>query len=265
VARGPSRSLPIPMLKAQLTDLIHHGHHEIVLTGINIGQYEDPETRQDLAALLQKLITIPGEFRLRLSSLDPAEVTPQLLDVMANTDKICDYLHLSMQSAEDHVLKRMARRHREQDLYAVCDAIQQKMPGAAIGADIIVGFPEETPERFTRTYQVLSDLPMSYFHVFTYSKREGTPAADFPDQVPEPEKKERTHQLIALSDQKNLNYRQRLLNQQVHVIVEEKQDRGMSEQFIHIGLDRTDLPQNTLVPVTITEVTPTETRGEVCV
>lgn len=264
VARGPSRSLPVAMLKAQLQDLVRQGHHEVVLTGINIGQYEDPTTGEDLAALLQAFVTIPGNFRLRLSSLDPAEVTPQLLDVMAeNPEKICPYLHLSIQSAEDHVLKRMARRHRVADLYRVCDAIMEKIPQASIGADIIVGFPEETKERFASTYQVLSDLPLSYFHTFTYSKRQGTPAADFEDQVPEPEKKKRTHQLIALSAEKNLHYRQRFLGKTLHVIVEEKQDRGMSENFIHVRLDRTDLPQNTLVPVTLSAVSPDESLGVV--
>ncbi len=263
VARGPSRSLPVGVLKAQLQELIDIGHHEIVLTGINIGQYEDPLTHADLTGLLRELTQIPGNYRLRLSSLDPAEVTPQLLDFMAGSDKVCPYFHLSMQSAEDHVLKRMARRHRVTDLYQVCGEIQRKMPQAAIGADIIVGFPEETAERFAVTYDVLADLPMSYLHTFTYSKREGTPAAEFPDQVPEPEKKRRTHELIALSDRKNYTYRQQFLGKQVHVIVEESQNRGMSENFIQVQLDRTDLPQNSIVPVRITEVLERETRGQV--
>ncbi len=265
VARGASRSIPMQTLKAQLQDLVETGHHEMVLTGINIGQYEDPETKGDLTALLQSLIEIPGPFRLRLSSLDPAEVTPQLLSLMAETDKICPYLHLSAQSAEDYVLKRMARRHRAEDLYRLCDQIQQKLPGAAIGADIITGFPGETQARFESTYQVLSDLPMSYFHTFTYSKREGTPAAEFPDQVPEPEKHERTRRLIALSEAKNLAFRQGFLGKTVNIIVEESQDKGMSEHLIHVGLDRTDLPQNTLIPVKITHVESKTTLGQVCV
>lgn len=265
VARGPSRSLPIAVLKAQLQELLDAGHHEVVLTGINIGQYKDPDTQGDLTALLQELVTLPGDFRLRLSSLDPAEVTPQLLDLMASTPKICPYLHLSMQSAEDAVLKLMARRHRVADLYRLCDDIHQVLPGAAIGADIITGFPGETPERFAATYEVLSDLPLSYMHTFTYSRRKDTPAAEFPDQVPEREKSERTRQLIALSEQKNLHYRQSYIGKTVHVIVEERQTRGMSENFIHVTLDRTDIPKNTRVPVVIREVSKSETLGQVCV
>ncbi len=264
VARGPSRSLPVETLCNQLGELIEAGHHEVVLTGVNIGQYTDPNTNADLTDLLKAMIALPGNFRLRLSSLDPAEVTPQLMALMASTEKICPYFHLSMQSAEDHVLKRMARRHRVADLYRVCNEIQKQMPHAAIGADIITGFPEETEARFESTEAVLADLPLSYFHTFTYSKRKDTPAADFPDQVPEEEKKKRTHRLIALSNQKNLAYRQQFLGKTVHVIVEESQERGMSENFIPIRLDRTDLPQNTLVPVKIVSVTPEETLGQVC-
>lgn len=264
VARGPSRSLPSAVLKDQLWQLLDHGHREVMLTGINIGQYEDPQTGADLAGLLQELTALPGSFRLRLSSLDPAEVTPALLAVMGETEKICPHLHLSIQSAEDYVLKRMARRHRVCDLYAVCEAIQQHMSHAAIGADVIAGFPEETPERFASTYRVLSELPMSYFHTFTYSPREGTPAAEFPEQVPDPERKARTRQLIALSEAKHYDYRQRFLGKTATVIVEEKQNRGMSEHYLPVVLDNAMYPQNTLVPVRITQVTPTETVGQVC-
>jgi len=263
VARGPSRSLPVSVLKAQLADLIEQGHHEIVLTGINIGQYQDPESGGDLASLLKELISVGKMFRLRLSSLDPAEVTPELLAVMADSEKICPYLHLSLQSAQDAVLKRMARRHRVSDLYDVCEAIETGMPGCAIGADIIAGFPEESHERFESTYRVLSELPLSYFHTFTYSRRDDTPAADFPDQVPEAEKKARTRALIALSGKKHFNYRKAQLGQTVNVIVEDKHTHGMSEHLIPVHLDRMDLPKNTLVPVEITEVTGTETRGRV--
>ncbi len=263
VARGPSRSLGIGELKDQLGQLVAHGHQEIVLTGINIGQYEDPETHADLAGLLAELVQVPGAFRLRLSSLDPAEVTPELLKLMAESPKICPYLHLSMQSAEDHVLKRMARRHRVADLVSVCEAIQSAIPHCAIGADIITGFPEETDERFESTYRTLEQLPLSYFHTFTYSKRPDTPAADFPDQVPEEVKKERTRRLIALSEQKNLHYRQHLLNKTVQVVVEERGDRGMSEQLVSIQLDQTGLPQNSLVTVQVTSVTSLGTRGQV--
>lgn len=263
VARGPSRSLPIETLTQQFSELVAQGHHEIVLTGINIGQYEDPETKGDLAVLLQALTDLPGTFRIRLSSLDPAEVTPALLDVMKENDKVCPYFHLSMQSAEDHVLKRMARRHRAEDLYRVCHEIQAAMPHAAIGADIIVGFPEETPERFESTYKVLSDLPLSYFHTFSYSKRKDTPAAEFEEQVPEPEKAARSERLIALSEAKNMAFRQTFVGKLLDVIVEESQEKGMTAPFFQVQLDQTNLPQNTLVSVKIKEVRGKETYGEV--
>lgn len=263
VARGPSRSLPLSLLKRQLQDLAEQGYHEVVLTGVNIGQYCDPETGGDLTELLGELVRLPGTFRLRLSSLDPVDVKPPLLDLMASTEKLCPYFHLSVQSAQDDVLKRMARRHRVADLYGVCEAIQRKIPGAAIGADLIAGFPGESAERFAETYQVLSDLPMSYFHSFAYSRRSGTPAADFPDPVAEPEKRERVNRLIVLSEAKNLRYRQSCLGSLVRVIIEEKGDRGMSENFVRVTMDRADFPQNSLVTARIVNVTQTETWGQV--
>lgn len=265
VARGPSRSLPGAFLKQQFADLVAQGQHEIVLTGINIGQYQDPENGADLAALLRELVTVPGTYRIRLSSLDPAEVTPDLLDVMADfPEKICPYLHLSLQSAQDDVLKLMARRHRVADLDALCERILAKLPDAAIGADVIAGFPGETAERFAATYGVLDRLPLSYFHTFTYSPREGTPAADFPDQVPIGERQERTRQLIALSDAKNLTYRQKHLGERLHVLVEESGTQGLTENYISVTLDANHpLPQNTLAPVAIRTVTPETTLGEI--
>jgi len=262
VARGPSRSLPMPLLKEQLADLVGQGHHEIVLTGINIGQYQNGG---DLAALLKELITLPGEFRLRLSSLDPAEVTDGLLNIAASSEKICPYFHLSLQSAEDFILKRMARRHRVSDLYRVCESIQKQLPGASIGADIISGFPGETDARFDATYGVLSDLPLSYFHAFTYSKRQETPAAEFPDQVSDTAKKARTQALIDLSQEKNFNFRKNQLGKTVQVVVENGQTHGMSEYLIKVDLDRLDLERNMLVPVEINQVSRENTQGRVLV
>jgi threonylcarbamoyladenosine tRNA methylthiotransferase MtaB len=265
VARGPSRSLSVDVIREQLQDLIQQGYTEIVLTGINIGQYQD-EDGVTLAGLLQELLVLPGQFRLRLSSLDPAEVTPELLRVMASTDKLCPYLHLSLQSAEDHVLKRMARRHRVKDLHQVCAEIIHYLPQACIGADVIVGFPEETPERFESTFQTLTALPLAYFHTFSYSKREGTPAAEFEDQVSEPEKKERTRRLIRLSEEKNLAYRTRFLNQTLTVIVEESLHKGITENYIPVQFEKPSPEgwrQNDVIRVSITQVDREMTWGTV--
>jgi len=263
-ARGLSRSLPVDDIKYQLKKMLAEDFREIMLTGINIGQYE--HAGSDLADLLQDLISLPGRFRLRLTSLDPMEVSDKLIDVVAKSQgKICPHFHLSAQSAEDWVLKRMGRRHHVADMLRVCTTIAEKIPHASIGSDIIVGFPGETAERFEATFQTLKNVDMHYFHVFSYSKRKGTPAAGFPEQVPEREKKSRAQRLRSLSEAKSLSYRQRFVGQTLEVIVEEGQAQGMSENYLKVHLDDSTfgLAANDRVRVTVTEATSDHTSGRV--
>jgi threonylcarbamoyladenosine tRNA methylthiotransferase MtaB len=263
-ARGLSRSLPVDDLKLQLSRMVDAGFKEIVLTGINIGQYDHGGA--DLADLLRDLIQLPGQFRLRLSSLDPMEVSDKLVDVVAQSGgKICPYFHLSAQSAEDTVLKRMGRRHHVADMLRVCDSIAEKIPHACVGSDIIVGFPGETPERFEATYETLKNAYMNYFHVFSYSKRKGTPAASFPEQVSEREKKARAVRLRALSEEKNLAYRQRFLGQTLEVIVEQDCQAGMSENYVKVQLDASgyELKPNDMVQVALVSVDAEQSLGRV--
>jgi threonylcarbamoyladenosine tRNA methylthiotransferase MtaB len=263
-ARGLSRSLPVDDIQYQLKKMLAEGFREIMLTGINIGQYE--HAGNDLADLLHDLISLPGRFRLRLTSLDPMEVSDKLIEVVARSQgKICPHFHLSAQSAEDWVLKRMGRRHHVCDMLRVCTTIAEKIPHASIGSDIIVGFPGETAERFEATFQTLKNVNMNYFHVFSYSKRKGTPAADFPEQVPEREKKSRAQRLRALSEAKSLAYRQRFVGQTLEVIVEDGLAQGMSENYLKVHLDDSAfaLTANDLVMVTVTEATNAHTWGYV--
>ncbi len=234
-ARGLSRSLPLQDVKQSLQVMIWEGFKEIVLTGINIGQYD--YDGYDLADLLAELIQLEGDFRLRLTSLDPLEMPNKLIDVVANSNgKICPHFHLSAQSAEDVVLKRMGRRHHVTDMIRICETIHQKIPHCSIGSDIIVGFPGETEERFNDTYEVLKSVPMNYFHVFSYSKRKGTPAADFPDQIPDKEKKRRANLLKMLSDEKSLAFRSQFVGTQREVIVEDSCEKGMTDNYIRVNI-----------------------------
>jgi threonylcarbamoyladenosine tRNA methylthiotransferase MtaB len=263
-ARGLSRSLSIEDIKFQLGRMVFEGFKEIGLTGINIGQYE--HNGSDLADLLSELIQVPGHFRLRLTSLDPMEVTDKLINVVADSNcKICPHFHLSAQSAEDYVLKRMGRRHHVDAMLHVCETIAQKIPHASVGSDIIVGFPGETAEHFEATYETLKNTYMNYFHVFSYSKRKGTPAASFEEQVPEREKKARAQRLRELSDSKSLAYRERFLGKTLEVIVEEGCEQGMSENYLKVQLDANgfELSPNNRVQVEIRQVTPDSVIGKV--
>ncbi|MEB3288051.1 MAG: tRNA (N(6)-L-threonylcarbamoyladenosine(37)-C(2))-methylthiotransferase MtaB [Vampirovibrionales bacterium] len=278
-ARGLSRSLPVEDIKASLIQMIDPDYNallgqeafkEVGLTGINIGQYEDVGAngqKKDLADLLAELIQIPHAFRLRLTSLDPLEVSQKLVDVVAEgvaLGKICPHFHLSAQSAEDSVLKRMARRHHVDEMMTVCDYIAEKIPDASVGSDIIVGFPGETSESFETTFENLKRCKMNYFHVFSYSKRKGTPAAGFGDQVPEREKKARAKRLRALSDEKSMAYRQRFLGKQLAILVEDSGLAGTSANYLHVDLDNSvPLKPNTIVYATITSVTK-ETTSATC-
>lgn len=256
VARGKSRSLPREVVAGQLRDLIAQGYTEITLTGINIGQYEEPSTQGDLTALLTYLIETPGDFRLRLSSLDPYEVTPELIALAARSEKICPYFHLSMQSAEDRVLKRMARRHHVTDLFKTCESIKAALPNAAIGADIIVGFPGETDEAFETTRQNLEKLPVDYLHVFSYSKRKDTPAAEFEGQVPDPIKKLRSQALMALSQTKKTAFYAQQVGQTLRVVVEACGTKGVSENYVVVKWPEAagDLkPPKSIVHVSVTD------------
>ncbi len=264
-ARGASRSLPAEDIQQQLAGMLEEGFKEVVLTGINIGQYLDLGGR-DLADLLKLLCTLDGDFRLRLTSLDPLEVTDKLIDaVVESGGKVAPHFHLSAQSANDAVLKRMARRHHVADMEYVCNTIAEKCPDAAIASDIIVGFPGETNAQFEQTYHVLKNVPMHYLHVFSYSKRKGTPAAGYEDQVDPAVKKERANRLIALSEAKSLAFRQGYIGKTLTVIAETDGDKGMSENYIRVTFEETDMTieQNDLLRVEITEVTDEETVGRV--
>ncbi len=265
-ARGLSRSLPVADIKLQLKRMLDEGFKEIMLTGINIGQYEHDGA--NLADLLSELTQLEGVFRLRLTSLDPMEVSDQLIAVVADSQgKICPHFHLSAQSAEDYVLKRMGRRHHVADMVRVCETIAKKIPQASVGSDIIVGFPGETDERFQATYETLKNSYMNYFHVFSYSKRKGTPAATFPDQVPEREKKARAQKLRALSEQKSLAYRKQFVGQTLAVIVEETEAgeplKGMSENYLKVQIDPNGqaLSPNDWVAVQVMDATQERCQG----
>lgn len=261
-ARGLSRSLPAEDIEFQLKRMLLEGFKEIMLTGINIGQYE--HEGYDLADLLNRLVALPGEFRLRLTSLDPMEVSDKLIEAVANSNgKICPHFHLSAQSAEDFVLKRMGRRHHVKDMRHVCETIAHKIPHASVGSDIIVGFPGETAERFETTYETLKNTYMNYFHVFSYSKRKGTPAATFPDQVPEREKKARAQHLRDLSEAKHIAYRQQFLGKMLQVIVEEGSLQGTSENYLKVQLDANgfEIKPNDLVEAEIIGVDVESTQG----
>ena len=198
-ARGPNRSFSMRMIRRQVERLVMNRYREIVICGVDIGSYGDdmPEQSIALADLLAQLVTIQGDFRLRLSSIDPAHISDQLIELIAREPKICRQLHLSLQSGNTLILKRMKRRATRAVLYQRIAQLRQCVPDMVLSADILVGFPTEEAVHFADTLAAVEQLEIPFPHVFPYSPRAGTPAARIVRQVPVAVRKQRAAQIRA--------------------------------------------------------------------
>jgi len=199
--RGNSRSVPMGAVVDQVRALTERGHAEIVLTGVDLTSYgADLPGAPRLGQLTRQLLRhVPELKRLRISSIDSIEADPDLLDVVANDERLMPHLHLSLQSGDDLILKRMKRRHSRSDAIAFCAQVRRLRPDIALGADIITGFPTETEEMFQRSLDLVGECDLTFLHVFPYSPRPGTPAARMP-QVPGTAIKERARRLRAAGE-----------------------------------------------------------------
>ncbi|MBF0357415.1 MAG: tRNA (N(6)-L-threonylcarbamoyladenosine(37)-C(2))-methylthiotransferase MtaB [Magnetococcales bacterium] len=179
--RGPSRSLTSEQILAQAERFVASGFNELVLTGIDLGSYGlDLSPAISLADIISKILNIPGVGRIRLSSIDPADIDDKLLDLLASEDKICAYLHLSIQSGDDMILKRMGRRSDSRGTLDKIKQIKKARPQTEVGADLIVGFPTESDEAFQNSLKLVEEGRLVFLHIFRYSDRPGTPAAKIP-------------------------------------------------------------------------------------
>lgn len=221
-ARGRSRSVPPEQVLEQVRGLAEAGFAEVVLTGIHLGGYGyDLSPRVPLSELVRRIAGSGLIRRLRLSSLDPREVTDELLAVMADSEVICPHLHVCVQAGEDGILKKMRRNYDTAYFTRLMARARVKLPQAALGTDVIVGFPGETEAAFAGSLDFLDRSPLTYFHVFPYSVRRGTPAAGMPDQVPPAEKKERSRRARDLGTRKKHEFYQSQVGRRVSVLVEE--------------------------------------------
>lgn len=238
-ARGPSRSRTPESVLKQVEAIVAQGYREIVLTGVHLGGYGmDLEPKSSLSAIVCQITAVPGLERVRISSVDPNEIDQEMIELIANNPRVCRHLHIPLQSGSDQVLKRMRRRYLTADFRRIVNLVRERVPEAAITTDVIVGFPGETPELFEETHQFLAEMQLAKLHVFKYSPREGTLAADFPDQVEGPEKDRRSHVLIALSEQMSDQYQRQFIGQTVQVLVEREIDgklSGHTDNYLHVS------------------------------
>jgi threonylcarbamoyladenosine tRNA methylthiotransferase MtaB len=239
--RGPNRSLPPDQVVEEGRRLAAGGHPEIVLTGINLGTYGwDLRPKTSLSALLRRLLDETPIPRIRLSSLHPHEIKPEMIRLFGASPRLCRNVHLALQSGDDEILRRMVRSYRSRHFRDVVERLNHEVPGIAIGVDVIVGFPGETEAAFENTRRLLEELPVSYFHVFTYSRRSGTKAADMPDQVPAEAKARRNRTLRQLGEQKFLALKQSFIGHTLPVVVLGERDcetgllHGVSDNYLGI-------------------------------
>ena len=222
--RGRVRSRRPEDIEHEVHGIAEAGYKEIVLTGIHLSSYGvdfKDEQKENLLTLIKRLDQIPGIERLRLGSLEPRIVTRKFAKELARLRTICPHFHLSLQSGCDATLKRMNRRYNAAEYQACCEILREEFDNPAITTDVIVGFPGETEEEFAETERFLKAIHFYEMHIFKYSRRAGTRAADMPDQVPEGTKSVRSDILLALEKQQSLEYRGRFLGTEEEILLEE--------------------------------------------
>jgi threonylcarbamoyladenosine tRNA methylthiotransferase MtaB len=224
----------------QVRQLADAGYLEIVLTGIHLGGYgNDLSPKTDLTALLEMIVESGLILRVRLSSLDPREVPERLLELIAGSDVVCPHLHICAQAGDDEILKRMRRNYDTAYYRDLLLMARERLPEAALGSDIIVGFPGETERQFEAALEFFAALPLTYFHVFPYSERRGTVASLFSDRLATSTKRARGKRMRELGARKKLAFCVSFRGQTVRVLVEEKVD---SKPGCHRGFSRNYLP-----------------------
>jgi threonylcarbamoyladenosine tRNA methylthiotransferase MtaB len=250
LARGRGRSRPLESCLEEARQLVDRGYQEVVLSGINLGTWREGDRRfQDL---LEQVSRVEGLQRIRISSIEPNLVTDEVVQLVAGRDNIAPHLHVPLQHAADRMLKAMRRPYRMDDYRQVVDRILAAVPEAAIGADVMVGFPGETEEDFGRLAHALTELPLAYHHIFRYSEREGTLAAGMGEQVAPVVRKERSAILHEISRERRRAYAEHFLGQTRWVHFEHPGENGT-----RVGL--TDNYLRVKVPVNGTEGKPFQT------
>jgi threonylcarbamoyladenosine tRNA methylthiotransferase MtaB len=254
--RGTAVSRPLESAVDEAKRLVANGYREIVLTGVHLGSYgKDLAQRSLLPDLVERLLQVDGLARLRLSSLEANEISDPLIALMATEPRFCPHLHLPLQSGDDDVLRAMRRRYNSRQYLAACERVAERVADPSFTADVIVGFPGETDGRFENTLDVCRRVGFSRIHIFPYSRRRGTDAAQMAD-LPSRVKKERLHRLERLAAELTDRYARKFLGREVEVLVED--DGGYTERYLKA---RVDGAPNTIVRARVERVEHGEIHG----
>ena len=265
--RGRSRSLPMDQVLEQVRVFADEGYLELVITGINVGKYGlDLEEGEDIYSLLETICRGFPSIRIRLSSVEPTEVNDRLLELMTGYENFMPHLHIPLQSGDDGVLVGMNRRYTTETFVRVIQKIRTALPHGAIGCDILGGFPGEDEQAADNTFRLIEGLPISYLHVFPYSKRPGTLAAEFKNQIPGPVKAERVARLRELGQQKKEEFYRCHIGTEQNILVERKNKKtgllqGFSENYIPVRFRGPAGCIKTIVRVRIDRIEDGETQA----
>lgn len=235
-----------------ISEVVDHGFKEVVLTGVNIGKYQDGNT--NFEQLVNKILDISGDFRLRISSIEPDEFSNNFVHLFENP-KLAPHLHICLQSGSESVLKRMHRHYSAKEFYTMAESFKKFDPDFNLTTDIIVGFPGETEEEFLESVQIAKDLQFSHIHTFKYSVRSGTRAEKMPDQVPEKIKNQRSAIIRELSETNRRSYLTHLQGKTQRMLIEritaDGIARGYGEHYVPLRLKTKNAEKNTFVEVKI--------------
>ena len=266
-ARGPIRSREPQEVLAEVKRLADNGFKEVVLTGIHVASYGKDRRDTSLLEILRQVHEVEGIERIRFSSIEPNVVTEEFAQTMAELPKVCDHFHLSLQSGCDRTLKEMNRKYDTEKYRQAAATLRKYMPHVALTTDIIVGFPGETEEDFKESYAFAKEIGFAKIHVFPYSPKRGTPAAERKDQLPNAVKSERSHALIELSDKMAQDFLKPYIGQEVEVLFERAVSEGVYEghttNYIKVQAAADCDLTNQICQAYITEAEQEELHGEV--
>jgi len=266
-ARGRSKAISVAEAKSEALKIASQGFKEIILTGVNIGEYEST-SGEKLIDLVKAISDIPEIQRFRLGSVEPNTMTKELLEVLKASEKYQDHFHIPLQSASNTILNSMRRKYSIEEYSEILAMIKSYFPQAAFGADVIVGYPGETEELFLETFNFLRTSPITHFHIFPYSKRKGTTASKLTDQIQTPIKKERVRTLMLLGDAKLDDFARNMIGHQTEVLFEQVQDglwEGYSSNYLRVRVKSDWDLKNQIYPVLLKEMMGGKLFGEIIV
>jgi threonylcarbamoyladenosine tRNA methylthiotransferase MtaB len=271
-ARGRSRSMPLESVLDNIGKLAKAGFREVVLTGIHLGVYgHDLSPVTNLSTAMERIRELMPIDRVRLSSIEPFDFTGKILDQAVKSDIFCRHFHIPLQSGDAEILNNMGRPYSPRFFSELINKINRLMPDAAIGADVLIGFPGENESAFENTYKLVEKLPISYLHVFPFSARPGTRAADLPDKVDAGIIKDRCERMRILGNEKRMKFYQEFIGQELQILIETKREastnflKGISSNYLPVLIDAGDKLKNKIVDVKIQKLEGMKLFGNIAV